>query len=163
MTTVDTRLVEKLEQLIQSSRDDTFTSQHDTDLSGLIEQLFADVGLAMPPKLIRSSGRSGASSVIRFHTEGSWLLTTSREIGAEEAVRRLREFITANEGSYSEVCVFWGMHPPTQLELADGVELGPLDSLPQTDQRDFFMGTSLSEDERRSELAPVDRTRLTMT
>jgi hypothetical protein len=136
--------------VIQSSSDDNFTSQHDPDLGGLIERLFADVGLPMPPKLYRSGGRSAAIGVIRFHMEGHWLLATSREIGAEEAVRRLRGFITANEGSYAEVCVFWGMHPRTGLELADGVELGPVDALPQSDQRDFFLGTSLSDEERAS-------------
>ena len=148
MDDTDARLVDSLVRLTKLSSDDNRLAQHDDELPVLIEELFAELGLTMP--LSRSGGRGSASGVIRFRDEGQRLLGASRTLGPDEAIRRLREFAQANESSYSEVLLFWGMHPPIMVEIVDGIELGPLDALPPSDPQAYFLGTSLDDSERSS-------------
>jgi len=100
---VDVHLVGALGRLIAHSQNDSELAQ-EPDLQEAIEKLFEAVGLRMP--LFRATGRGGTTKVIRFQDEARWLLAASRELGPEEALRRLRAFLIVNESSYSDTLLF---------------------------------------------------------
>jgi hypothetical protein len=144
---VDAHLVGALSGLIARFQYDSEAAQEPT-LQEEIEKLFGAVGLRMP--LSRATGRGGATKVIRFQDEARWLLAASRELGPDEAVRRLRAFLMVNESSYSDTLLFWGMHPPRMIELANGIELGPLGELPPSAAQAHFLTASMSDEDLRS-------------
>ena len=113
----------------------------------LMERWFEEQGFPQP---ITRYGR-GSSGSGSLQQEARWLVDASRADKPESAVARLRELLAKNEVEYHHVLAFWGMHPPEMVELADGIQLGPLDALPNSDPRQFFLGESLTEAERNME------------
>jgi hypothetical protein len=111
--------------------------------------------------LQRNGARSSKSKVIRFQDEGRWLLKDSRADGPERAVAKLRSFLVRNESTYTHVMLFWGLHPPETITLADDdLTLGPLDALPTTDAQAFFLANPTDPNQLKPRAVLAQSTRI---
>jgi hypothetical protein len=85
-----------------------------------------------------------------FWDEARWLVDAARRETPHSAVRRLHDFVECNEATFNETVLFWGMHPPTTIQVAEGFVLGPLYDLPPSEPRRYFLAESLSDVQRRT-------------
>jgi hypothetical protein len=140
-------LVRLLGEILSRSPEDEIATQDSEELRKLLAMWFAEIGHTKP--LRRNYGR-GASGSVLFWDEAHWLIDASKGETPESAVRRLRVFVERNQATFNETVLFWGMHPPTTIQVAEGLVLGPLDALPPSEPRRYFLAESLSDAERRT-------------
>jgi hypothetical protein len=105
--------------------------------------------LARDPLLKEVQGKyvedgCGFGHTVSLDRLAQWLIYRAGVIGPGTAVNEAKEFVESNEAEMLNVLALGGIRPSTDVLLAQGMELMPLDGLPPSPQRDAALGDTRS-------------------
>jgi len=99
-------------------------------------------------------GAYGATSIYPYQAGLLLLQRAFRTGSAEEAIEWLRKVLTATEAKGKTIQALWGVPVTTEIELANGVRIMPVSSLPDSEEKRQL--TSLSSRHGRNIWSSLD-------